>query len=100
MYTIHNPAPGEYETVVLITSELGLHARPAALVAETAQKFSAEVVLVAPERRVDAKSILDILSLAAGKGTTLTVRGKGDDAEECVRTIANLVRAQFQEESV
>ncbi len=78
---------------------LGLHARPAALVARTAQQFTANVRLEADNRHVDAKSILDILSLAARKGTTLTVRGKGDDAENCLKSIARLARVQFQEES-
>ncbi|MCC8194060.1 MAG: HPr family phosphocarrier protein [Deltaproteobacteria bacterium] len=99
MDTVQQIAPGEYETTVVITNELGLHARPAALVAKTAQRFSAEVTLHADDKRVDAKSILDILSLAAGKGTSLIVRGKGHDAEECLKTIADLIRVQFQEES-
>ena len=97
--TIQQLASGEYETTVIITNELGLHARPAALVARTAQQFAANVTLEADHKQVDAKSILDILSLAAGKGTALTVRGKGDDAEDCIKTIAGLVRVQFQEES-
>lgn len=98
MNAIQNIAPEEFETTVVITNDLGLHARPAALVAQTAQKYTADVALIASDRRVDAKSILDILSLAASKGTTLTVRGKGKDAEDCIRTIAGLVRVQFQEE--
>lgn len=99
MNTTNYLAPDEYETTVLITNELGLHARPAAQVAQVAQKFSADVALITADRQVDAKSILGILSLAAGKGTTLTVRGKGDDAEDCVKTIAGLVRIQFLKES-
>lgn len=97
--TIRQSAPGEYETTVTVTNELGLHARPAALLARTAQEFTANVTLEADNRQVDAKSILDILSLAACKGTALIVRGKGGDAQECVRSIAQLVRVQFQEES-
>lgn len=100
MNTIQEIAPEEYETTVVITNELGLHARPAALVAKTAQNFSAEITLAADNRHVDAKSILDILSLAAGKGTSLTIRGKGHDAEDCIRSIADLFRVQFHEESV
>lgn len=99
MDIVQQIAPGEYEATVVITNELGLHARPAALVARTAQQFAADVTLCADDRRVDAKSILDILSLAAGKGTSLTVRCKGDDAEDCIKTIADLVRVQFQGES-
>ncbi|MDL2210510.1 HPr family phosphocarrier protein [Desulfovibrio sp. OttesenSCG-928-O18] len=99
MESIQQTAPGEFEATVVITNELGLHARPAALVAEIAQQYSAEVALLAAGREVDAKSILDILSLAAIKGTTLTIRCKGQGAEDCTKSIANLVRLQFQEES-
>lgn len=97
MDDLQQTAPGEYETTVVITNELGLHARPAALVAKTAQQFSAEITLVTESRRVDAKSILDILSLAAGKGTALTVQGKGEDAPDCIKSIVELVRVQFHE---
>lgn len=90
-------APEEYQTTVVVTNDLGLHARPAALVAKTAQQFAAQVTLSVDDRLVDAKSILDILSLAAVKGTTLTVRGKGHDAADCIKTIAELVRIQFHE---
>lgn len=99
MDTLHQCAPGECAITVTITNELGLHARPAALVAGTAQQFEADVVLETDDRHIDAKSILDILSLAAGKGTSLTIRGTGEDAEDCVNAIAALVRTQFQEES-
>lgn len=99
MTAIHAEVPREYETTVVITNELGMHARPAAMVAQTAQLYAADVALLVAERQVDAKSILDILSLAAAKGTTLTVRGRGDDAEACVKAIADIVRGQFQEGS-
>ena len=98
MDTVQQIAPGEYETTVLITNELGLHARPAALVAKTAQQFGAKVTLHSDSSHADAKSILDILSLAASKGTSLVVTGKGDDAEECLKTLAGLFRVQFHEE--
>ena len=98
MDTVQQIAPNEYETTVVVTNELGLHARPAALVAKTAQQFSAEITLCADSRQVNAKSILDILSLAAGQGTSLIVRGKGEDAEECLKILAGLIRVQFQEE--
>ena len=96
-HDIHEPFPGEFEACVLVSNELGLHARPAALVAQTAQKYAAQVSLHASDQQVDAKSILDILSLAAAKGTMLTIRSRGSDAKECVTAIAGLVRTQFEE---
>ncbi len=101
MHDIQETAPGEFETRVTIANEMGMHARPAALVARTAQNFLSELRLVVQNsgqpQDVDAKSILDILSLAAIKGTVLTVRGKGPDAKNGVLAIAALVLAQFKE---
>lgn len=99
MNEIHQIAPEEYEVTVVIANDLGLHARPAALVAKAAQKYSSDVRLIAASQQADAKSILDILSLAASKGTTLKLRGKGADAKHCLAEIADLVRLQFMEES-
>lgn len=99
MNEIQETAPGEYEITLVISNDLGLHARPAALVAQTAQKYASDVCFIQSGQEVNAKSILEILSLAAGKGTVLTLRGKGKDARNCVREIADLVRLQFLEES-
>ena len=94
---IREASPGEFEASVLVSNELGIHARPAALVAKTAQQYSAQVLLHAAGQKVDAKSILDILSLAACKGTHLTIRSRGSDAKACVTAILDLVRKQFEE---
>lgn len=95
--TVQEIAPGEFVTSVVVGNELGLHARPAALVAQTAQQYAAQVHLIQDTRFVDAKSILDILSLAAGKGTELIVRAKGEDAVECIKSIADLIRRHAHE---
>ncbi len=101
MHDIRETAPGEFETRVTITSDLGMHARPAALVARTAQNYIAELRLAVQgqeqNQEVDAKSILDILSLAAVKGTSLVIRGRGNDARDGITAIAALVLAQFRE---
>ena len=101
-YTVHDiqeTAPGEFETRVTVTSGAGMHARPAALVARTAQTYEAELRLAVQgqQQDVDAKSILDILSLAAVNGSTLIVKGKGCDAKDALAAIAALVRSQFKE---
>ena len=69
---------------VCVRNELGLHARPAALLAQEAQKFAADVLLIQDGQEVDAKSILDILSLAAGRGCTLTLKTQGEDARKAL----------------
>lgn len=65
---------------VFVQDELGLHARPAAKLAQTAQRFQSRITLEYDDMVVDAKSILDILSLAAGRGASLTLRCTGEDA--------------------
>lgn len=94
---MNQSVPERYEMTVTVNNELGLHARPAALVAQTAQSYPADIFLSTPEKRAEAKSILDILSLAAGKGTCLTIQGEGMGAENCVKEIAKLIVRQFQE---
>ncbi len=69
---------------VFIRNELGLHARPAAQIAQEAAKFSAQIKLIVGEMEADAKSVLDILSLAAARGKSLTLQAQGQDAEKAV----------------
>ena len=85
-----DPQARRVETTVVIHDELGLHARPAARLAQAAQAFRSEVRLLTEEGEADAKSILDILSLAAGYGTRLTLICTGEDAEPAVRSLQAL----------
>jgi phosphocarrier protein len=82
---------------VLVANQLGLHARPATQIAREAQAFSASVSLVAQGQTVDAKSILDVLTLAAGPGSTVEIRASGSDAEAAVEKISQLFAARFGE---
>ncbi|BFR49280.1 HPr family phosphocarrier protein [Nitratidesulfovibrio sp. HK-II] len=83
---------------VCVANDQGLHARPAARLAQEAQKFGAEIFLAMDGMEVDAKSILDILSLAAAKGTCLTLRGVGADARHALEHLSALFRNRFREE--
>lgn len=80
-----------------IRNELGLHARPAALFVQTANRFKCDVRVTKESEEVNGKSIMGIMTLAAGKGTVITVRATGDDAEAAVREIAQLVENNFGE---
>lgn len=80
-----------------IVNKLGLHARPAAQLVKTAQKFTAEVEVAKDGISVNGKSIMGILMLAAGKGTTITVRTSGADAHEAMEAVGGLVRGGFGE---
>jgi len=83
---------------VLVRNELGLHARPAGKLAQEAQKFAAEIFLAVGNQQVDAKSILDILTLAAGRGSELQILARGDDAEQAVEHLATIVRERLGED--
>jgi phosphocarrier protein len=82
---------------VTISNKLGLHARAAAKLVHTANAFSSEVLIGGEHEEVNAKSILGLLTLAASKGTTLTVRADGPDEEDAVRALVLLFEDKFGE---
>ena len=82
---------------VCVLDDSGLHARPAARLAQAAQRFEADIRLVAGGQEVDAKSILDILTLAVSAGTTVALRAAGPDAVEALDHLETLFRNKFQE---
>lgn len=83
---------------VIVANSHGLHARPAGMLAKEAQSFSSEITLVTDEQEVDAKSILDILTLAAGPGSHLEVRALGEDAVKALDAVCALFESRFGEE--
>jgi phosphocarrier protein len=82
---------------VMITNRLGLHARAAAKLVHTANTFSCEVFIGGEHEEVNAKSILGLLTLAASKGATVTVRADGPDEEEAVVALVELFHDKFGE---
>jgi phosphocarrier protein len=80
-----------------IINKLGLHARAAAKLVHAAARFSSDIKLRKGTEEVDAKSILGILLLAAGKGTTVTITARGDDEQEALDTIEKLILSRFDE---
>lgn len=85
--------------VVVIENEQGLHARPAELMARLARQFQSHIELIRDDRRVEASSIMDLLTLGAVQGTRLIVAAEGDDAEQAVDALARLVQSGFQAET-
>jgi len=85
------------ERTFTIVNSLGLHARPAAQLVQAANRHRSEVNLVKDGTHVNAKSIMGVLTLAAGKGTLLTVTCEGDDAESAMTVIATMIEAGFGE---
>lgn len=87
------------QEVVRIENELGLHARAAAKFVRLASQFQSNIFLNRQQRdeRIDGKSILGILLLAAAKGTELTITVDGADEQDALRCIVNLIRDKFGE---
>ena len=73
-----------------IRNKYGLHARPAAVLAKTAQSYECSITLRSAQRSADAKSILDILSLCLGPSVQVDIAAAGDDADKAVREICDL----------
>jgi phosphotransferase system HPr (HPr) family protein len=82
---------------VVVGIEQGLHARPADLLAREARKWQSRIELVGKAQRVDGKSILELLTLAAEAGTRLVVEATGPDAHEAVEAIGSLFDRNFNE---
>ncbi len=80
-----------HEGEFVVQSELGLHARPAGQFVMLAGRFEAEIEVGRGGEWVDGRSVLSLLSLAAGRGTRLRVRGVGPDAEQAVAALGRLL---------
>lgn len=85
------------ERQVVIGNEYGLHFRPAMQLVDVAKRYDCAIRLVRGEQIVNGKSIMDVMMLAAEKGTVLVIRADGDDAEQAVRALEALVVENFQE---
>ncbi|HEX5093051.1 MAG TPA: HPr family phosphocarrier protein [Burkholderiales bacterium] len=80
-----------------IVNKLGLHARASAKLTQVASSFQSEVWLTRNGRRVNAKSIMGVMMLAAGKGATVRVEANGADAEAALTAIRALIADKFGE---
>ncbi|WP_372780183.1 HPr family phosphocarrier protein [Litorivivens sp.] len=85
------------KTRITIINKLGLHARAAAKFVSTAASFASEVTVQANGQSVDGKSIMSIMMLAAAKGTELELECKGEDEQEALDAICDLINRRFDE---
>ena len=85
------------EARVVLTNKMGLHARPSTQIAQTAGQFTADVQIAKDGLAVDAKSVLELLMLAAECGSELVITASGDDADAAVAGLAELVEGRFGE---
>jgi phosphocarrier protein len=86
------------ERDIEILNKLGIHARPAAKIVRLARDYQSTIQLVKDNEVVDGKSILEILMLAAGKGSIIKIIVEGDDAEEALEALTKLISTKFNED--
>jgi phosphocarrier protein len=86
------------EKTVTIKNRAGIHARPAALLVETANRFSANIFLEKDGEKINGKSIMGILTLAATYNSPIKIIADGSDEQEAVQTICRLFETKFEEE--
>ena len=86
------------EKLLTVRNRAGIHARPAALIAQTANRFASEVLIKKDTITVNAKSIMGVITMAAGYNTTLTLNAEGSDEAEAAEAIFNLFESKFEEE--
>ena len=85
------------EKELVISNKLGLHARPAALFVQTANKYEASIEIYKDDIRVDGKSIMGIMTLAAEMGSVIRVVAGGKDAETAMDALTKLIETNFGE---
>lgn len=83
---------------ITIINDLGIHARPAGMIANTSSRFVCDIKIIKDGMEVNAKSIMGIMTLAAGKGCIIEVTAKGKDEADAVKAIEDLFVRKFDED--
>lgn len=86
------------EKVLTIQNKLGLHARPAALFVQTAEKFKARIRVYKDDQEVNGKSVMGLMMLAAEHGSRLKIVAEGSDEKEALQALEEIFRKKFDEE--
>ena len=86
------------EKILTVKNRAGIHARPATLIAQMANKFTSEITLEKDSIVVNAKSIMGVITMAAGYNTVLTLHTDGADEKEAAEAIVALFDSKFEEE--
>ncbi len=86
-----------YSKEIVVQNQVGLHARPATFFIQKANEFSSGIWISKDERKVNAKSLLGVLSLGVTRGTSITILAEGADEESAVNELADLVQTNFLE---
>ncbi|GBU26773.1 phosphocarrier protein HPr [Treponema sp. R8-4-B8] len=86
------------ERVVTVSNRAGIHARPSALLVQTTKNFSSNIYIEKGMDRINAKSIMGIITLGASYGTELRIIAEGEDEKTAVETLVKLFESKFEEE--
>ena len=86
------------EKRLTVRNRAGIHARPAALIAQTANKFASEILIEKDSTTVNAKSIMGVITMAAGYNTVLTLKVEGTDEKQAANALFELFESKFEEE--
>lgn len=84
--------------LITVVNRLGIHARPAALFAKTANQFRSDIFVEKDGETINAKSIMGLMMLAAGPGSKILVIAQGPDADHAVKAIEKLIADKFNED--
>ena len=88
-----------YTKTVTIVNHSGIHARPASLIVNEANKFASDIIFEKNDgEKADPKSIMDVLTLALSHGSRLVIKANGPDEHEAVESLAKLISEKFHEE--
>ncbi|MFA5146265.1 MAG: HPr family phosphocarrier protein [Candidatus Omnitrophota bacterium] len=85
------------EKTIVIRNKQGLHARPAALFVQIANKFDSDITVTKGKDKVNGKSIMGIMMLEAGRGSKVTIVATGDDAEQAITELENLLLSDMED---
>jgi len=95
---IRRTAPMQLSKEVEIINKLGMHARAAAKFVQLATSIDSDIDLERNNKRVNGKSIMGVMMLAAGKGSLITIHADGDDAEQGIEMLVHLINNRFDED--
>ena len=88
----------EIQREIKIINSLGLHARPASLFVRLATTFDSEIIVEKDGEEVNGKSLMGLLMLAAASGSVIKISAKGEDCEDALNAIIDLIERKFEEE--
>jgi phosphocarrier protein len=86
------------EHIVTVLNRAGVHARPAAILVQTTKNFNCNIFFEKGRERINAKSIMGVITLGAGYGAEIKIIADGEGEEEAVKTIVRLFESKFEEE--